>query len=69
MLLNAFLLGTLDRDSYVRFAIWAGIATVVYIVYGVHASWRQAEELKTSRQEDTRELEMDYVEQHKVGDA
>ena len=69
MLLNAFLLGTLDKDSYIRFAVWAGIATFMYVVYGVHASWRQAEKLEMSPEEATRELEMEYVEQHKAGDA
>ncbi|GAQ88036.1 amino acid transporter protein [Klebsormidium nitens] len=46
MLLNVFLLGTLDKDSYVRFAIWAGIATVVYVVYGVRlvATGREAQD-------------------------
>jgi hypothetical protein len=69
MLLNAFLLGTLDYKSYIRFGVWAGIATFVYIVYGVHASWRHAERMKERDAEDRRELEMKYIEEHRAGDA
>eukprot|EP00897_Mesotaenium_endlicherianum_P010858 jgi/Mesen1/9800/ME000007S09854 len=38
MLLNIFLLGTLDYHSYIRFFGWTAVAVVLYIVYGVHAS-------------------------------
>jgi hypothetical protein len=41
----------------------------VYIVYGVHASWRHAERMKERDAEDRRELEMKYIEEHRAGDA
>ncbi|XP_066356344.1 cationic amino acid transporter 6, chloroplastic-like isoform X2 [Miscanthus floridulus] len=37
--LNVFLLGSLDRPSYVRFAIFSAAALLVYVLYSVHASY------------------------------
>jgi len=37
--LNVFLLGSLDRPSYVRFAIFSASALLVYALYSVHASY------------------------------
>ncbi|KAM5551103.1 hypothetical protein ABKV19_026101 [Rosa sericea] len=37
--LNIFLLGSLDRPSYVRFGYFSGFAVLVYVFYGVHASF------------------------------
>ncbi|XP_020580390.1 cationic amino acid transporter 6, chloroplastic-like [Phalaenopsis equestris] len=37
--LNVFLLGLLDWQSYVRFAVFTGFAVVFYLLYGVHASF------------------------------
>jgi hypothetical protein len=36
--LNVFLLGSVDRDSYVRFAIWTSLAIAFYFFYGVHST-------------------------------
>lgn len=40
MLLNVFLLGTLDYLSYVRFAVWTLAALLLYIFYGVSSASR-----------------------------
>ncbi|KAK4283982.1 hypothetical protein QN277_000877 [Acacia crassicarpa] len=37
--LNVFLLGALDRPSYVRFGFFSAIVVLVYIFYSVHASF------------------------------
>nr|QOU08748.1 catalase [Larix gmelinii var. olgensis] len=37
--LNVFLLGSLYRISYLRFAIFSVVATIFYLVYSVHASY------------------------------
>ncbi|KAL6124795.1 hypothetical protein ACLB2K_077304 [Fragaria x ananassa] len=37
--LNVFLLGSLDRPSYVRFGYFSGFAVLVYVLYSVHASF------------------------------
>ncbi|KAJ9684979.1 hypothetical protein PVL29_017130 [Vitis rotundifolia] len=37
--LNIFLLGSLDRPSYVRFGYFSALAVLVYVLYSVHASF------------------------------
>ncbi|KAI3408772.1 AA_permease_C domain-containing protein [Psidium guajava] len=37
--LDIFLLGSLDGPSYVRFGVFSGIVGLVYVFYGVHASF------------------------------
>ncbi|KAJ0973384.1 hypothetical protein J5N97_021343 [Dioscorea zingiberensis] len=37
--LNVFLLGSLDRPSYVRFGFFSAVAVLVYLLYSVHASF------------------------------
>lgn len=37
--LNVFLLGSVDKDSYVRFLVWTAIAVVFYLLYGVHSTF------------------------------
>ena len=37
MILNCFLLCTLDRDSYIRFGIWSGFCVCVYLFYSLHS--------------------------------
>lgn len=47
--LNVFLLGSLDRPSYVRFGFFSGLAVLVYVLYSVHASFDAEEEGTLSR--------------------
>ncbi|OEL26105.1 Cationic amino acid transporter 7, chloroplastic [Dichanthelium oligosanthes] len=42
--LNVFLLGSLDRPSYVRFGVFSAAAVLVYALYSVHASYDAEEE-------------------------
>ncbi|XP_059669652.1 cationic amino acid transporter 6, chloroplastic [Cornus florida] len=37
--LNIFLLGSLDRPSYVRFGFFSALAVIAYVLYSVHASF------------------------------
>ncbi|KAL5203690.1 hypothetical protein ABZP36_008561 [Zizania latifolia] len=37
--LNVFLLGSLDRPSYVRFGFFSAATVLVYVLYSVHASY------------------------------
>lgn len=37
--LNVFLLSSLDRHSYIRFAVFSAIAFLFYVLYSVHASY------------------------------
>ncbi|CAO2037766.1 unnamed protein product [Urochloa humidicola] len=42
--LNVFLLGSLDRPSYVRFRVFSGVVLLLYVFYSVHASHDAAED-------------------------
>ena len=37
MILNCFLLCTLDRDSYIRFGIWSAFCVLIYLFYSLHS--------------------------------
>ncbi|KAI3458813.1 hypothetical protein Pfo_015476 [Paulownia fortunei] len=42
--LNIFLLGSLDRPSYVRFGFFSALAVLVYVLYSVHSSFDAEED-------------------------
>ncbi|KAK0587182.1 hypothetical protein LWI29_018745 [Acer saccharum] len=44
--LNVFLMTTLKMLSYQRFAIWACLITLFYVLYGVHSTYEAEEEKK-----------------------
>ncbi|CAL5221075.1 g3200 [Coccomyxa viridis] len=37
VILNCFLLSTLDRDSYIRFGIWSAMCLTLYCLFSVHS--------------------------------
>lgn len=41
--LNVFLMTTFKKRSYIRFAIWACLVTLFYILYGVHSTYSAEE--------------------------
>jgi len=43
---NIFLLGSIDKDSFIRFGIWTAFLLVYYLLFGLHASYDTAKELK-----------------------
>ncbi|XP_058735773.1 cationic amino acid transporter 1-like isoform X2 [Vicia villosa] len=45
--INIFLLGSIDRDSYIRFGIWTGILLIYYILIGLHASYDASKEVES----------------------
>ncbi|TKY72980.1 Cationic amino acid transporter 1 [Spatholobus suberectus] len=45
--INIFLLGSIDKDSFIRFAIWTVFLLVYYILFGLHASYDTAKESET----------------------
>ncbi|KAK9696995.1 hypothetical protein RND81_08G008900 [Saponaria officinalis] len=49
IMINIFLLGSIDKDSFVRFSIWTLILLVYYFLFGLHASYDNAMELKKAR--------------------
>ncbi|GJT39935.1 cationic amino acid transporter 1-like protein [Tanacetum coccineum] len=40
--INIFLLGSIDRDSFIRFAGWTGFLLVYYFLFGLHAAYDTA---------------------------
>lgn len=46
ILVNIFLLGSIDKDSFIRFSIWTGLLLVYYLLFGLHASYDTAKEVK-----------------------
>ncbi|XP_021745373.1 cationic amino acid transporter 1-like [Chenopodium quinoa] len=54
---NIFLLGLIDKDSYIRFAIWTCLLMVYYVFFGLHASYDTAIEMaKVGVEENAMEL-------------
>ncbi|PKA52341.1 Cationic amino acid transporter 1 [Apostasia shenzhenica] len=42
VLINVFLLGSIDGKSYVRFSVWTGLLLLYYFFFGLHASYDMA---------------------------
>ncbi|KAL3520908.1 hypothetical protein ACH5RR_019057 [Cinchona calisaya] len=64
--LNIFLLGSLDRPSYVRFGFFSALAVLVYVLYSVHASFDAEEEGKLSQNNGEIVKESFDIEDHKI---
>ncbi|XP_061365708.1 cationic amino acid transporter 1-like [Gastrolobium bilobum] len=44
--INIFLLGSIDKKSFIRFGVWSGFLLVYYIFLGLHASYDTAKEFE-----------------------
>ncbi|KAL3522816.1 hypothetical protein ACH5RR_015650 [Cinchona calisaya] len=42
--INIFLLGSIDKDSFIRFGIWTAVLLLYYLFFGLHASYDTAKE-------------------------
>ncbi|EPS73601.1 cationic amino acid transporter, partial [Genlisea aurea] len=40
--INIFLLGSIDKDSFIRFGVWTGLLLAYYVFFGLHASYDTA---------------------------
>lgn len=49
--MNIFLLGSIDRGSFIRFAGWTGIILLYYFFFGLHASYDTAKESAGNKSE------------------
>ncbi|MCO5599990.1 hypothetical protein L7F22_054098 [Adiantum nelumboides] len=56
--MNIFLLGSIDKLSFVRFAVWTLLILVYYVLFGLHASYDTAVDSKESLSEEGREIDM-----------
>lgn len=46
--INIFLLGSIDKDSFIRFGVWTILLIVYYLLFGLHASYDTAMEIEKS---------------------
>ncbi|KAL4331217.1 cationic amino acid transporter 1 isoform X1 [Arachis duranensis] len=53
--INIFLLGSIDKQSFIRFLAWTGFLLVYYVFVGLHASYDTAKQFET--QKGTKEAE------------
>ncbi|CAI9760068.1 unnamed protein product [Fraxinus pennsylvanica] len=44
--INIFLLGSIDKDSFIRFSVWTAFLLVYYFLFGLHASYDTAKEFE-----------------------
>ncbi|XP_059285790.1 cationic amino acid transporter 1-like [Lycium ferocissimum] len=47
--INIFLLGSIDKASFIRFGAWTGFLLVYYLFFGLHASYDTAKEFEKGR--------------------
>ncbi|XP_028800010.1 cationic amino acid transporter 1-like [Neltuma alba] len=51
--INVFLLGSIDKDSFIRFGIWTALLLAYYVLFGLHASYDTAKELEKNNTTST----------------
>ncbi|XP_020215651.1 cationic amino acid transporter 1 [Cajanus cajan] len=67
ILINVLLLGSIDVESYIRFAVWTAFLLVYYALVGVHASYDTAKDFECKRNANQVEVEVEVeVEIEKV---
>ncbi|KAJ9558070.1 hypothetical protein OSB04_012684 [Centaurea solstitialis] len=61
--INIFLLGSIDKDSFVRFAGWTGFLLLYYFFFGLHAAYDTAkeEEKQWKNVEEGEEMKKGYA--------
>ncbi|KAI4299977.1 hypothetical protein L6164_033397 [Bauhinia variegata] len=64
--INIFLLGSINKDSFIRFAIWTGFLLVYYVLFGLHASYDTAKKLEEMRNSEDIGKEWNNVEEGAV---
>ncbi|KAJ4837833.1 catalase A [Turnera subulata] len=52
IIINIFLLGSIDKASFARFGVWTGILLLYYFLFGLHASYDTAKESGESKAVD-----------------
>lgn len=50
--INFFLLASMDKDSFIRFAIWTVLILIYYVFLGLHASYDTAKEIQKNTEWD-----------------
>ncbi|PON54751.1 Amino acid/polyamine transporter [Parasponia andersonii] len=65
--INIFLLGSIDKASFVRFGLWTGFILIYYFLFGLHASYESAKEYEEKGSED--ETQLKKVEEGNMSSA
>eukprot|EP01018_Ginkgo_biloba_P031284 Gb_27326 [translate_table: standard] len=52
--INIFLLGSIDKASFIRFGVWTGIILVYYFLFGLHASYDTAKAAESQKLKATK---------------
>lgn len=61
--INIFLLGSIDKASFIRFGIWTLVMLVYYFFFGLHASYDTAKESEKLRVEESGVDQIQKVEE------
>ncbi|XP_020215819.1 cationic amino acid transporter 1 [Cajanus cajan] len=67
--INIFLLGSIDRDSFIRFGVWTGLLLVYYVLLGLHASYDTAKGFESQKSSVQVEKEWNQVEEGAKGEV
>ncbi|GAB2280808.1 hypothetical protein Dimus_015431 [Dionaea muscipula] len=62
-MINIFLLGSIDKDSFIRFAVWTVVLLAYYFFIGLHASYDTAKIMDVERAARSSAKALSKVEQ------
>ncbi|KAK7318704.1 hypothetical protein RJT34_03410 [Clitoria ternatea] len=65
--INIFLLGSIDKDSFIRFGVWTGFLLVYYVFLGLHASYDTAKQFESNRSSVEVDTKLNKVEEGENG--
>lgn len=61
--INIFLLGSIDKNSFIRFGVWTGFLLAYYLLLGLHASYDTAKEFESKNSTVEVDKEWNKVEE------
>lgn len=67
--INIFLLGSIDKDSFIRFGVWTGFLLVYYVLLGLHASYDTAKVFESKKSSVDVDKQWNKVEEGAKGEV
>ncbi|KAJ7563137.1 hypothetical protein O6H91_03G098100 [Diphasiastrum complanatum] len=64
---NVFLLGSIDRNSFIRFGVWTGVMLIYYFLFGLHASYDTAHMTLDIIHKDDKQAAVKNLEEGEIG--
>ncbi|KAJ7563139.1 hypothetical protein O6H91_03G098200 [Diphasiastrum complanatum] len=64
---NVFLLGSIDRNSFIRFGVWTGVMLFYYFLFGLHASYDTAHMTIDIIHKDDKQASVKNLEEGEIG--